>query len=422
MVELPELRTAFSKTYDVGNGQRRIRCRTAPIHYRDAQNVWRDINTDNLDITLTMTDAPYILEGRANVIGMKYTSRASGEVLTCRLVEIGGTPVASLPLVVNPTRSGRAIVWDSCLPGLTIGLRLLPGGISWVKRLADATVPRSFTWRIEYPSNIAGIILPTTVVGSDNITRDAVEGRTVRSFPLECTINYTVVSDNGTTKVVRLTETWTGRIVKRGIPATDVVYPVEFDPSFQETITANADDGEEYSDSTWSSTATAARTGSYYGTNSNCGLRFTVGDGSGPASGATINSATLTVDVLAKAGSPNITVRGDNVDNAAAWGSSSRPSQISSTTATVSWTPTVTGSQSITVTSIVQEIVNRAGWAQGNAMRFALMDNATGNNYARIIQLENGTSGEADLDITYTAGGSKSLLVGSRSMAHLLVR
>lgn len=421
MVELPELRTAFSKTFDEGGGLRRIRCRVTPMHYRDAQGNWIDIDLDSMDVGFVLSTTPYIVEGRIDVIGMRYTSKTTGEVLTCRLIAVDGTPVTKLPLVINPQRSGRSIVWANCLPDVTIGLRVLPGGVSWIKRLSSATAPRSFTWRIEHPSIMTGIRLPTEIHGQDNTTRDPVDGRTVRSFPLELTLDEQLLSDDGITRTIRLTETWTGRIVKKTGPATDVVYPVSFDPSFQETITANADDGEEYNDATWDGTTTAARTGSYYGTNTHCGLRFTVGDGTGPASGATITSATLSLMDTAITGSPNIKVVADDVDNAAAWGSASRPSQVTQTTASTTWQPTGGGPYTVDVTSIVQEIVSRGGWAQGNAMRFALLDQGTGNAYVRVVQLEHVSSDEADLDITYTAG-RKSLVYSMSPLAAMIGR
>jgi hypothetical protein len=166
---------------------------------------------------------------------------------------------------------------------------------------------------------MAGIRGMETIAGRDNVPRSAAAGRTVRSFPLELELDRVVRSDDGTTLVEWVTERWTGRILKRGVPADDVVFPVEFDPSFQETIAANGDDGEEYNDTTWAGGGANARAGSYYGTNSHAGLRFQVGDGSGPSSGDTIDSATLILSAVAMAGSPDIDIHADDVDDAAAW-------------------------------------------------------------------------------------------------------
>lgn len=62
---------------------------------------------------------------------------------------------------------------------------------------------------------------------------------------------------------------------------------------------------------------------------------------------------------------------GDNVDNAPAWSSSSRPDQITKTTGSALVVSTSDGVKNfVDVTAIVQQIVNRSGWASGNAIRF----------------------------------------------------
>jgi hypothetical protein len=327
-------------------------------------------------------------------------------------VRVGGTAVGQLPLVINPLRQGRSVIWADCLPGVTIGLRVFPHGVAWVKRLANAAARRSFTWRIERPSNLAGVIAMPEIVGKDNVLRDVVGARGVteqRSYPLELTLTEQLVSDNGTTRITNVTETWTGRILKPGGPATDVVYPVEFDPSFTETITAGTEDGSEnVGTSDWSDTNHDI--GDYYNTqNRHGGLRFVVDDGSGPNSGDTIDSATLTVYHTWHTGSPDFDIYGDDVDNAAAWSDTSRPSQITQTTAKVDFAPTSTSPNVATITTIVQEIVDRAGWTRGNAMRFALL-NMVNNEFANYLTMRSfeGGGDKSVLSITYTAGGGAS--------------
>lgn len=104
------------------------------------------------------------------------------------------------------------------------------------------------------------------------------------------------------------------------------------------------------------------------------GLRFLSVD---VPPGATITSATITLDVTSIAGTPETTVYGVDVDDAAAWADPGNlPGNASTTTASASG-PTATGSQQVTVTNIVQEIVDRGGWASGNDMAFvALNDKA----------------------------------------------
>jgi hypothetical protein len=85
--------------------------------------------------------------------------------------------------------------------------------------------------------------------------------------------------------------------------------------------------------------------------------------------GATITSATLTLNVLARFGSPAFNVAATAEDDAAAVSGVAELAARTRTTATA-WTPAVTGSHAIDVTAAVQAVVNRAGWASGNAMLF----------------------------------------------------
>ena len=123
--------------------------------------------------------------------------------------------------------------------------------------------------------------------------------------------------------------------------------------------------------------------------------------------GATINSATLTVDLPNTFGdSPNgVTWYGELATNAAAF--TTTASDITNralTTATTVWSGSDigTGDKALTVTSIVQEIVNQGGWASGNAMALLLYGTTA------IIQITNydtSTTLCARLAIDYTEGG-----------------
>ena len=92
--------------------------------------------------------------------------------------------------------------------------------------------------------------------------------------------------------------------------------------------------------------------------------------------GALITSATLALRTWHNVGGSGTTWGkwfGDSVDNAPAWSGSSRPDQIIRTAAfcTVQWTASNDVLMNHDVTAIIQEIVNRTGWASGNAIRIA---------------------------------------------------
>lgn len=231
--EMTERRTPHSKTFRMADGTLQMRVKPSLVHWQQADGALRDIDLDSMDGTGRLDQAPYILNARQDIIGMQYTSRASGETITCRLIGIGGTPIGSLPLVVNPTRANHDIRWLNCLPGLSIVLRAQPAGVSWIKRLADATVPKSFTWRITRPTSMTGINMMSGLRGTDNVNHVPTPGRK-RGKPLELTLDIVLVSRTLLQTVSDVTETWTGNVLLDGVPSATPIYPVEFDPEFRE--------------------------------------------------------------------------------------------------------------------------------------------------------------------------------------------
>jgi hypothetical protein len=117
--------------------------------------------------------------------------------------------------------------------------------------------------------------------------------------------------------------------------------------------------------------------------------------------GATITQAILTYKLCYKIGTPGtVTVRGIDEDNVARPVSYADANDNALTMATAdmdtsSW-PTTTGTATdiaVDVTSIVQEIVNRAGWAYDNALGFQHKVTTTGtNNRARHRQDTSGAN------------------------------
>jgi hypothetical protein len=119
--------------------------------------------------------------------------------------------------------------------------------------------------------------------------------------------------------------------------------------------------------------------------------------------GATINSAEFSVEVLAVTGTPQLEMHGNDVDDAAVWGAGNLPSNITQTTAASTVDNfTSTGVQTVDVTAIVQEIINRAGWASGNDLALVLFDDqASDGNYAEVADFSHATAQEGRLSINY---------------------
>ena len=176
-------------------------------------------------------------------------------------------------------------------------------------------------------------------------------------------------------------------------------------------VASIADDGYDNEGVNWVNSA--PMTGNSGSALLQMGLRF-------PAvavpAGATINSATLRLraerDQAAATGVHGI-IRGDDVDDAPAWSNSSRPaSGFTATTASTSFDPSAwaTGAYyTYDVATIVAEIVARAGWGTGQAIRFAILDNASSSGiYVRAYDYADGGGDpyNAKLTIDYTEGAS----------------
>ena len=97
------------------------------------------------------------------------------------------------------------------------------------------------------------------------------------------------------------------------------------------------------------------------------------------AQGATIVSATLHIRVAVRTGSDTVKAEVWGIDEDDTADFSSYPMGRTKTTAsnTHEYTSSGTGWFSIGVTSIVQEIVNRASWSSGNDLGFIVEDNGT---------------------------------------------
>lgn len=140
-------------------------------------------------------------------------------------------------------------------------------------------------------------------------------------------------------------------------------------------------------------------------------------------SGATIDAATFTVQVTGVANDePQHQVRGEDADNAAVFTTASDSIDARArTTASTQWNSADLGSVAndwwewgapngsptagANLNAIVQEIVDRAGWASGNAMVFIFEQHTL--DAARdlgIWQYDGDTVTAAKLDIDYTAG------------------
>lgn len=154
------------------------------------------------------------------------------------------------------------------------------------------------------------------------------------------------------------------------------------------------------------------------------GFRFT---GVTIPQGATINSAILDFysSGTAIGTSPLVKFYGNAIDNATTFNTTTeKPETKTKTTAVVNktftsslWNPaTGFGIETVDVATVVQEIINRAGWMSGNALSILAYDNGSVNStYVGVSTYDSAMNRGAKLTIDYgtsTGGTSKLTLLG----------
>jgi len=155
-------------------------------------------------------------------------------------------------------------------------------------------------------------------------------------------------------------------------------------------LTDTADDGHEYhadgASGTW--LAGGITNNAVFGFNAwvNGANRheaaFSFDAGSQIPQGSQISSATFRINVDLVAGAPDFNFYGQDVDSASAPSASNLPTTWAHTSATVNRTdtPTADASLDITITDIVQEIIDRPSWDGGRINIFTVSNKFSGTN------------------------------------------
>jgi hypothetical protein len=180
-------------------------------------------------------------------------------------------------------------------------------------------------------------------------------------------------------------------------------YPVTIDPDVTEEIAAAGDDGSENQGAaTWFNNANIF--GNYYGLIRNAGFRFTT---VAVAQAAVIANATFKLRVTGNyQGYATGKLYGADEDSSAQWSDSIRPSNRTKTAAsTVIPSAGSSGIKSYDVTAVVQEIVDRAGWASGNNISLFVLNTSAGTDNTYWEAFESAGTDEAVLEITLDGGG-----------------
>lgn len=404
--EVVEKRSPRSKVFQLDDKTFHVAQRLRPIHFKGDDGDWEEIELDFLS-TFRVVRAPYKVSALASgKVGFRYTSRANDGWMEMELLTLDGKPVTA-----TRTRDGDKVRW-SVAPGVSMYLQALPDHPE-IFKVYDA--PHTTTWKVTDSGDFPGQFNPNT------------RGKDAKGDNLEIITDFTAGV---------FTEVWTGRVsriaekkLRQKAWFSDPAVPVLVDAAITENIADSADDVDEtYFISTGTTSrglepATAvsinignnfnyapASTSKHWG-----GFRFrTVA----LPTGATISEAILTVNVTNRIGAPTAKFYGNDVDNAGVWADPTNfPSEISKTTASATFTPASTGVKTIDVTTIIAEIGGRGAWASNNNLALAgFGQGVAGVTLMAIEDLWAAGTDEAQLDITYTVGGSPKktlLLVGA---------
>lgn len=401
-------RGTHSTTIRKPDGGMRAVVSLGPKHYVEGgQLVEIDATPVSADgIVWTTVSTPYRMTWDVSTLTLVYESKAVGKV-QIRLAALDGVPFE--PVKAEAEVVGRRIK-SFATPDLQIHLAVRKASVEIFKVLMNENAPKALTWEVtDYPGGNISVDLMGTR-GMDNINRIRPRAGIDPQRPIEIAHTMGPERRERGARIYTVEERFTGR-TRFVDPDTmartwvdEVIYPVEIDVTVTENIAAAGDDGR-------------GRTPAYYRNNESPNIdsdrggswRFTSVD---VPQGATINSAILTVNCTSREGSGTAILAGEDTDDAPTWSSYSANSSLhmTATTANTSYPiPATTGIKTIDVTSIIQEIVNRAGWTNNNDIRLGFSDVsgvASGYNGANFEAYEAAGTDEAQLDIDYTAGGA----------------
>ena len=383
MREIIEKRRPHCKVFDLGGRKRKVRVSRAPLHYvRDGRLVDIDTTPRLAGKLLEVTEAPYRLKIDPERPAYLYTT-ATGRQVEVELIEVGGKPVNAR----GSAQEAGTVRWKGIAPATDVAFRPLRKGIEALVVLYGPEAPRTWKWRVRGDKDL---LLPP-------------KGHDAKQQRLELTHSY-----DGDV----LTVEWTGRATSRKMlrrkqrSTDDIAWPAIVDPSVNESIVAGSDDGG--TDGFGQYLNYSVVYAGFYNNPYYAGVRFQT---LALPQGAVITSAILTIDIVSLFDPASIRVFGDDADDVPTWSTGSRIRDITKTSEFADIAPQSTGLYPIGVTGIVQEIVDRTGWASGNNMRFGMFHNGP-NNGMRIIGiacLEHATRTEAQLEIEYEEAGGAAV-------------
>lgn len=360
-MEIKELRTTHAKTFDLGNGRRRIECSKTPKHFIKNGKM-EDINTSIKNGKLR--EGYYHADLLNNSIGFKVNYDGSAGSVKVELLGYS---------YFEPVISGNSATWTNVSPGEDIRFVFWANKISIFRILRDASANKTVTWKISEKNKDERVNLIPRIFGVD--------------YNNKPTKHSVAVSENKKGEYT-IVDTFEGKVFTRrgklrNREEIEPTYPVIIDPVVDITISTGSDDGN----STLIKPQFNPVTNTFFSTASSylfledrtiiAGLgktrakTFTRFPGITIPMGATINSALLKLDLVNFANSPTITINAKDVNNPSAptnFAGVDSPGTLASHNKVTN--PVSTGVNSIDVSAIVQELVNSYDYSNESMLFF----------------------------------------------------
>jgi hypothetical protein len=421
MIEVIGKRTANSKLFSLGGKQYQLQVSLGAIHFRDTGGDWQDIDIDYSEsdtdsFTAKFSKLPYLVRMGDDSTKRIYPDRND----LSYWIELG-KPFASMGA---PTKVGGYWVWN--FAHAVIAVKIRPHAVKFGFRLKDSSAPTSIT----IPFSSQGI----TRDGNNILHNGGVVGRLQKP---------TAIDVNNVTRDCDVT--FGSETITVSLNTTGLTYPIDIDPTF--TVGASSDDTEMYwNGSNWYYSGLSSqwsRAGYIDATHLKYGGGFRWTNITIPQS-STINSAYLTVVcAVARNGTAvNTKITGNDVDNATTWSTQAdyqarRGTIVGGanndyiTSAQVDWDGigawlAGTSYDSPSIVSVIQEIVNRAGWVSGNALALWWDDYDDRSSHAAACvryaaAWDDVTYDPPKLTVTYTDPAAPGANMGAKLIAGKLI-
>lgn len=358
--EIIAQRTENSKTIQTGEKTFSFVSSIGPIHYKDDykddKEQWKEISLEMKDGKLTTAPYELTIDGLRVVVLDKKT----GSTTQLELTDIGDSK--TMYTAIETPKLDFSVKGKATAKDVATGTDL---EISWDNSRVSYT-------RILKSSN------------ASTIAKYSITETGTTKIPL---LIKSQDSKEGTNKTVEVTSEIKDGVLTESIDTVNInlTYPVRIDPTLDISVGSSTDDCRVIPDIAYSfidlddSSIYVGRTP--MDPSNHAGYRF-VNILIPPLSGIDSSYVSFTASSSTSGATANLNIYGDDVDDSATFSTLSNFNGRSKTTEVVAWNSisswtAETVYDSPEIKTIVQEIVDREGWASGNDISILVYDNAS---------------------------------------------